>query len=495
MRRLTHRRINRYLKYSLVALFALGTWHVALADPVVKTDEFARDLIVDPAAEPVPALRYRLLPPAESVQPGNAVPIYLRLEHERGQEWRKRLTEEPSDYLHMPFEEMPMEKVGKLLEFYQEALDQISAAARRSDASWEYVVEKQDPLLIRLADAQHMRTYGRLVALKARFEIRKGQFDQALTTLQDGLAMCQHVAQPPLLVNRLIGMAMSDLLLARLDEWVQQPGAANLYWALAALPRPLIRFNDAFDMDRRLLELKFPELADLDRPRSEDDWRRLAQSLRTWAVEVSSMEHSDRGLNPESAKTHSIAPERLAQARIYLRDTVQLPGEQVQAMSEAEVEVRYTVALQREIQNDYEKWFLVPFPQALPGATKRNEALQAEGERRELYPLTSILLPLKANLIASEARPTPRGHLPGDRSGADACRRARLLAEQARRHHGCPRAGGSWQRPAVFVLTRRRRGHDRCAVDHRRRTRVVASARANPPAQQIAGGRARRPTA
>ena len=38
------------------------------------------------------------------------------------------------------------------------------------------------------------------------------------------------------------------------------------------------------------------------------------------------------------------------------------------------------------------------------GAEKRNEALLAEGERRELYPLTSILLPLKANLIASEAR-------------------------------------------------------------------------------------------
>jgi hypothetical protein len=94
----------------------------------------------------------------------------------------------------------------------------------------------------------------------------------------------------------------------------------------------------------------------------------------------------------------------LAQARIYLRDTVILPAEQVQAMPEAEVEVRYTVALQREIQNDYEKWFLVPFAQALPGAGQRNAALQAEGERRELYPLTSILLPLKANLIASEAR-------------------------------------------------------------------------------------------
>jgi hypothetical protein len=405
MRSLTHLRTRHSASYLWFGLLALAVSPATFAaEPVAKTDDFGRDLVVDPAAEPVPALRYRLLPPSESLQPGNAAPIYLRLEHERGQEWRKRLAEEPSEYLDMPFEEMPLDRVGKLLEYFDDTLTQISAAGKRADSSWEYVMEKQDPLLIRLADAQHMRTYGRLVSLKARYEIRQGQFDQALATLQEGMAMSQHVARPPLLVNRLIAIAIGDRILERLDEWVQQPGAANLYWALAALPRPLVRIGDAFDMERRLLELKFPELAELDRPRSHDDWRRLAEGLRSWAAEVSKMERIYQAAKVESATTQQIAPERLAQARIYLRDTVKLPAEQVQAMSEAEVEVRYTVALQREIENDYEKWFLLPFAQSLPEAEKRNQALLAEGERRELYPLTSILLPLKANLIASEAR-------------------------------------------------------------------------------------------
>jgi len=405
MRSFVQLRYRHSASYSLLfALVMVASPATFAADPAAKDSDSGRELVVDPAAEPVPALRYRLLPPSESLQSGNAAPIYLRLEHERGQEWRKRLAEEPSEYLDMPFDEMPFEKVGKLLQFFDEELNQISAAAKRSDSSWEYVMEKQDPLLIRLSDAQHMRTYARLVSLKARYQIRQGQFDQALASLQDGMAMGQHVARPQLLVNRLIGMTINDRMLERLDEWVQQPGAQNLYWALAALPRPLVRFSDAFDMDRRLFELKFPELTDLDRPRSPDDWRSLAQSLRNWAAEVLNLERIDKGKNPEASTKNPVSPERLAQARIYLRDTVKLPAERVEAMSEAEVEVRYTVALQREIENDYEKWFLLPFPQSLPEAEKRNAALQAEGERRELYPLTSVLVPIRANLIAAEAR-------------------------------------------------------------------------------------------
>ena len=85
---------------------------VATAGPV-RADEPAKDkgsdkpavefsLTVDPAAEPVPSLKYQLLPPIERQLPGNAAPIYLRILHEQGAEWRKRLTEEPSTLLEAP---------------------------------------------------------------------------------------------------------------------------------------------------------------------------------------------------------------------------------------------------------------------------------------------------------------------------------------------------------------------------------------------------------
>ena len=52
------------------------------------------------------------------------------------------------------------------------------------------------------------------MALEARYEIRQGQFDKALHSLQDGMAMAQHVARPQLLVNRLISMTISDRMLS-----------------------------------------------------------------------------------------------------------------------------------------------------------------------------------------------------------------------------------------------------------------------------------------
>ena len=146
MRLLIHLRNRRSISYSWLAVLTLIAGQSTFAaDPVAKTDDFGRDLVVDPAAEPVPALRYRLLPPSESLQPGNAAPIYLRLEHERGQEWRKRLAEEPSEYLDMPFDEMPLEKVGKLLEFFQRELEQISAAGILWVAIWGlgFLLQKQ----------------------------------------------------------------------------------------------------------------------------------------------------------------------------------------------------------------------------------------------------------------------------------------------------------------------------------------------------------------
>ena len=75
-------------------------------------------LVVDPAAEPVPAFEYRLLPSAEQLRPGNAAPIYLRLLYEKGAKWVERIGEEPDRYLEMPLDQMPMDKVRDMLETF-----------------------------------------------------------------------------------------------------------------------------------------------------------------------------------------------------------------------------------------------------------------------------------------------------------------------------------------------------------------------------------------
>ena len=46
----------------------------------------------------------------------------------------------------------------------------------------------------------------------------------------------------------------------------------NLYWALTVLPRPLIDLRSGIEFEMELLEMQFPDLADLDRPRVAGEW-------------------------------------------------------------------------------------------------------------------------------------------------------------------------------------------------------------------------------
>lgn len=364
------------------------------------------ELVVDPAPEPSPALRYRLLLPGEMRRPGNAAPIYLRLLHEQDDKWRQHLSEDTEALLDVPLDAMPLDEAERHLDSFAAVLGQLSAAGHRSDCDWEYVFENQDPLLIPLNDAQFMRAYARLLWVKTRLEIRSGKFDEAIGTMQDGLALAQHVATAPFLVSRLIGLAASNMTLVRVEELLRQPAAPNLYWALAALPRPMIRLDGALVFEGRMLELKFPELDRLAEPRSTEDWQRLSQSLRNWAAEVAELELvSPHAPGPIVEKTRATpTPLQLESARTYLRDKCRLPAAQVQAMSDAEIEVRHTVALYHEMSDSWQKWFLLPYPDSLSRLPALIESLRDDVKRRELYPLSSMLLVELANVLRAQAR-------------------------------------------------------------------------------------------
>ena len=395
----------------MLLMFLPGPLHAGEPEPSPKppTDLPKQlELLVDPAPEPFPALRYSLLLPSEARKAGSAAPIYLRLVHERHDEWRKQLGSGSETFLDVPFAAMSIPEAEKFLDRFANVTVQLSAAARRTDCQWEYVLEGQDPLLISLSDSQSMRAYGRLLCIKARYEIRGGKFDQAVSTMQDNLALARHVANGPFIVSRLVGVTISSITLDRVQELLQQPGAPNLYWALASLPRPLIAFDGALVMERQLLELKFPELAELDRLRSAAVWQRLAQSLRNWAAEVVDLElssakpkHSEEALK----KIHAVATaDQLQAARNYLQQKCGLSATQVQAAVDAEIEVRHTLALYREMTESWQKWFSVPYPLSLVRAPEVFAELKDDVSRRELFPLSSVLLIEFGNVLKAQAR-------------------------------------------------------------------------------------------
>ena len=70
-----------------------------------------------------------------------------------------------------------------------------------------------------------MRQWGRVLAIKARVEIADGKYDDAVRTIETGLAFGRHVGGGPFVINGLIGIAIARGMLDRVDELIAQPSA------------------------------------------------------------------------------------------------------------------------------------------------------------------------------------------------------------------------------------------------------------------------------
>ncbi|GIW86434.1 MAG: hypothetical protein KatS3mg108_0758 [Isosphaeraceae bacterium] len=266
-----------------IASTAEAWGQVALGPPGQRPDDVwePKLLEVDPAAEPTPVLKYRLVPISSELTPGDAAPVYLRQRHEIGDGAWQTLGRGAVAWLEAPFETFPVNDARRLVDQWRVRLGQFDIAARRSTCDWGYpVVEQRREIInIILPDAQEMRLWSRLVALRARVEIHDRTFDDAVRTLQTGLAMGRHLGSGPFLINGLVGIAVCHTMLDRVEEFIARPGAPNLYWALSVLPTPLVSLRDAYEMEQRLGENLVPALDELESPHTPEEWNVLLASL------------------------------------------------------------------------------------------------------------------------------------------------------------------------------------------------------------------------
>ncbi|WP_422924538.1 hypothetical protein [Singulisphaera sp. PoT] len=266
------------LRIRLACFQALAVLFVGSRAPADEVP--VKSLALSPSPAPVPALRHRLLPLEAELNPGDAAPIYLRLNAENSPEGLKILAEKPHALLALPFDQFPTTEARKLVDQWRVRLAQIEYGAHRQTCNWNYTIpeEREHVIDILLPDAQSLRNWARLVALKARVEIAEGKHDEALRTIQTGLALSRHLGEGPFLINTLVGIASASMMLDRIEELVERPGAPNLYWTLTALPSPLIPIRRAVTYEYKMCEWLLPEMTDLDRPRTGAEWTaRLAR--------------------------------------------------------------------------------------------------------------------------------------------------------------------------------------------------------------------------
>lgn len=347
------------------AVAVLGLAPVARAqEPDTPVPE-PKVLNVHPAAEPVPSLKYRLFPMESERNPGDAAPVYLRLAWEMRDEAGEQVRTKADDWLARPIDAFPVDEAREFVDGWSTRLRQLHFAARRQSCDWAYTIpeQREESISILLPDAQGLRIWFRLLPVKARLEIVEGRYDDAVETIQTGMGFARHVGEGPFLINGLVGTAMANETLDRVEELIARPDAPNLYWALTVLPEPMIDYRGAVANEQKVVEWMFPELTDLDAPRTPAEWdARLARLFERLGRVTS--QFIDYGIDYKPTlkglDLDAFRARLLPEAKTYLK----AHRDAIEGLDDAQTIVRYAAARVAELRDVTYRPTYLPYAQA-----------------------------------------------------------------------------------------------------------------------------------
>ncbi|HEV2971247.1 MAG TPA: hypothetical protein VGY55_14830 [Pirellulales bacterium] len=369
-------------------------------------------IVLHPAGEPREALKYQLLPPLLDRRPGNAAVQYLKVPHEQTQLFSDTAFWDTLDkWIEMPLPKLRKEVSGEgrkyawLMSSRSGIIELLDRGARCDSCDWDIPIREHEFYSILLPDVQSSRSWARILAVRARLQIAGGKYDDAIHTLQTGFALARHVAQGPTLINGLVGVAIGGMMSYQLETLIQQPGAPNLYWALASLPRPLIDFRPGYEAEFAEIYLSYPELRDLEKKDlTPDEWRRILQKI---VGRLSAFMGSGSGSGqPDWIDLGAVASmlEGYPRAKWSLIAEGRSPAE-VEGMSAAQVILIYSMQTYNELRDDTFKWLSLPYTEARQGMERVDKKLHESIARgREIIPFATLLLPAVFNVKNAETR-------------------------------------------------------------------------------------------
>ena len=369
-------------------------------------------IVLRPVAEPIPALKYHLLPERGSLVPGNAAVFYHRaieMFDEARQSARRRkepekllTTEELASgvWVTGPIESIPLDQARQWLDTYRSALVETRLGAQRQTCNWEFDLRSEGVEML-LPEIQKMRSLIWLVALQARLAVRERKIDTAIEWLQIGYAMARHVSEGPFLLQGLVGVSLSGVMAKPLEDFIQAPGAPSLFWALAHRPRPLIDMAVAAESERFLLEREIPQLRELDAaPWSQEKARTFTEELRNKLFKMAgyvARSHADSGSSDLAEWSSKVGLAALvAQAYPEAKRALIAQGRslaQVEAMPVVQVTALHTFQLYQQLRDEEFKWVRLPYYQAYKGMNKSFSRGNMAHRTKPLLRLFTLLTP------------------------------------------------------------------------------------------------------
>ncbi|HZL37744.1 MAG TPA: hypothetical protein VFC78_20675 [Tepidisphaeraceae bacterium] len=370
--------------------------------PAVKAPEaHVTRMTIHPQSPPSPALKYQLMPNVSDRTPGNAAQIYL-IGFELFNPDRQAAREQFEKYRDCPISQLPVKEAAELLANFQPPLAAMELAGRRDRCDWGIPYREQGFNTL-LPYLNVCRQAGGVLAVQARVQIAQGKFDDAVHTLQTGFALVDHLKNDAVLIQDLVAAGLANEYLDRaVVDLEQAPGAPNLYWALADLPKPLIGMQGPAALERADMEYSFPDLKHRNPLElNADELRSLFAHIQHWQ-QLSG--YSPQGGQNEvtfiaqNARAYGVAQRWLA-TRGYAQDRIEkMPVEAVLAA--------YYIQTYRQESDEVFKWAALPYWQAQAGLAKA-EARIEKARKEEPNPLLGFIPALqraKLNLARSQRR-------------------------------------------------------------------------------------------
>jgi hypothetical protein len=252
-----------------------------------------RNLEISPAAEPSPAFSIQLLPNSYEVEDGNAALFYLQalggmeqtyteiavVEFKR--QYREKASKSggeiydfpPFSWLKTAPSDLPLPEVNAYLNLTTYQPQYLQKAWTRKTCDFERRLhEVESPADVILPEVQEMRDLARNQSLRFRVAIAENRLGDAIEIFGQQLAIANHLSQEPFLVSNLVGLACAGIGWADAFYLIELPDSPNIYWALAALPKPLLNIRYSLAYERDFLFEQFDVLKEVDNAQKPDGY-------------------------------------------------------------------------------------------------------------------------------------------------------------------------------------------------------------------------------
>lgn len=344
--------------------------------PAAAQAPAARQLMLRPANAPVPALKYALLPEVIDQTPGNAVQVYYRamvpeaFAHRRQPDIDKKLEQ----WRNASLKDLPRAEMAWLQSY--PPLRECDTAARRESCNWEMASRlRQSGFATLLPEMQPMRELASLLVLRSRLELAAGRHDQATYTFQTALALSRHLGEAPVLISNLVGVACAGMVLKEMEEFLQTPGAPNLYWSLTALPHPFIDMSLALQGEQLAFGVLFPQWRELEqRPLTPRELDQLRDSFLQIG-ELSGAKQAEEAARKKALEADIVR--LLPEARRALLAAGR-KAEEVDALPALQIVAVHAFRQYQEVFDDMKKLMRLPYWQARPALLALETQLAAQ---------------------------------------------------------------------------------------------------------------------